>query len=62
MPITMNWNQIIPVSDNLAKVRLRTIDNKNFIMSFMTEEDLKNMPQRVTVSKIMSINRVQKVI
>lgn len=62
MPITMNWTQIIPVSDNMAKIRLRTIDNKNFVMNFITEEDLKNMPPRVTLSKIVSINRVQKVL
>jgi hypothetical protein len=58
----MNWTQIIPVSDNMAKIRLRTIDNKNFVMNFITEEDLKNMPPRVTLSKIVSINRVQKVL
>lgn len=61
MPIQMGWSQIIPVSDTLAKVRLRTIDNKNFVITFMTEEDLKNMPPKVTVSKIVSVNRLQKV-
>jgi hypothetical protein len=60
--ITIGYNQIIPVSDTLARIKLRTIDNKDFVMTFMTEEDLKNMPPRVTLSKIVSINRVQKVI
>jgi hypothetical protein len=60
--ITVSYNSIIPISDTLARVRLRTIDNKNFVITFMTEEDLKNMPPRVTMSKIMSINRVRKVV
>jgi hypothetical protein len=58
----MGFNQIVPISDNLARVRLRTIDNKHFVMSFMTEEDLKNMPPKVTVSKIVSINRLKRVV
>lgn len=62
MAIRIDFGNIIPISDNLAKIRLKTIDNKTFTLTFMTEEDIKNMPPKVTVSKVVSLKRLRRML
>jgi len=62
MAIRIDFGNIIPISDNLAKIRLKTIDNKMFTLTFMTEEDIKNMPTKVTISKVVSLKRLRRMI
>jgi|YelNatPaOPRAMG01_1025707.scaffolds.fasta_scaffold00950_36 hypothetical protein len=60
--IKISYRDIIPISDHYAVVKLKTIHGEELAMSFLTVEDLKHMPDEVTVSMISSISKVKEVV
>ena len=55
--IRINYSDIEPISDRLAKIKLKTISGDEFNVIFTTKEDLKNFPSEVTIDQISSITR-----
>lgn len=62
MTMRIDYKNITPISDKMAKIKIKTIDGKGFIMKFITEEDMRNMPLKVTVDKVIGISRMKKVV